>query len=200
MKEINFTRIILLITSFLMLIAGFIMPNGDVTISIFATLAIVSLVVLDIKAPKIVKLSEDNPKIKTFRFLNMLSLFVFILISIFAALSPNNEISITEDNKTLVIGLISVFIMIFGNLSPKIPFNRYLGLRLPWTIRDEDTWRVAHRLLGYLSFPIAILMFIMSFFFDGDMVGSMWVLAWFIIPSVYSFIFYYKKIKGINIL
>lgn len=200
MKEINFTRIILLITSFLMLIAGFIMPNGDVTISIFATLAIVSLVVLDIKAPKIVKLSEDNPKIKTFRFLNMLSLFVFILISIFAALSPNNEISITEDNKTLVIGLISVFIMIFGNLSPKIPFNRYLGLRLPWTIRDEDTWRVAHRLLGYLSFPIAILMFIMSFFFDGDMVGSMGVLTWFIIPSVYSFIFYYKKIKGINIL
>ena len=200
MKEINFTRIILLITSFLMLIAGFIIPNGDVTISIFATLAIVSLVVLDIKAPKIVKLSEDNPKIKTFRFLNMLSLFVFILISIFAALSPNNEISITEDNKTLVIGLISVFIMIFGNLSPKIPFNRYLGLRLPWTIRDEDTWRVAHRLLGYLSFPIAILMFIMSFFFDGDMVGSMGVLTWFIIPSVYSFIFYYKKIKGINIL
>ena len=200
MKEINFTRCILLITSFLILIAGFIMPNGDIAISIFATLVIISLVVLDIQAPKIVKLSEDNPKVKTFRFLNMFTLFVFILISIFASLSPNNEISITENNKTLIIGLISAFMMIFGNLSPKIPFNRYLGLRLPWTIRDEETWKVAHRLVGYLSFPIAIIMFIMSFFFDGDMVGSIGVLTWFVIPSVYSFIFYYKKIKGINIL
>lgn len=88
--------------------------------------------------------------------------------------------------------------MFFGNLSPKIPFNRYLGLRLPWTIRDEETWKVAHRLVGYSSFPIAIVMFIMSFFIDGNTVGIVGVLTWVIIPGIYSYIFYYKKLKGLN--
>lgn len=35
-----------------------------------------------------------------------------------------------------------------GNLAPKLPFSRHTGLRLPWTAADEDTWIVAHRILG----------------------------------------------------
>lgn len=199
MKKNDFTRIILLITSLLMLIVGFMVYEGrDVKILILGILAIISLVVLDRQAGNIVGLSENNPKVKTFRLLNMLTIFIAILCFMFASSSTNNQISITEDNKTLVIGLISIFIMFFGNLSPKIPFNRYLGLRLPWTIRDEETWKVAHRLVGYSSFPIAIIMFVMSFFIDGNIVGITGVLTWVMIPSIYSYIFYYKKLKGLN--
>nr|WP_284693963.1 SdpI family protein [Paeniclostridium ghonii] len=89
--------------------------------------------------------------------------------------------------------------MVFGNYAPKIPFNRYLGLRLPWTIRDEDTWKLAHKILGYTSFPIAIIMFIASFFFKIETVSTICVLSWIIIPGLYSFIFYYKKMKGIQL-
>lgn len=199
MKKNDFTRIILLITSLLMLIVGFVVYEGrDVKILILGILAIISLVVLDRQAVNIVGLSENNPKVKTFRLLNMLTIFIAILCFMFASSSTNSQISITEDNKTLVIGLISIFIMFFGNLSPKIPFNRYLGLRLPWTIRDEETWKVAHRLVGYSSFPIAIIMFVMSFFIDGNIVGITGVLTWVMIPSIYSYIFYYKKLKGLS--
>nr|WP_279285788.1 SdpI family protein [Clostridium perfringens] len=89
--------------------------------------------------------------------------------------------------------------MFFGNLAPKIPFNRYMGLRLPWTVRDEDTWRVAHRILGYVSFPIGIVMFVLSFFFKVETIVVTGVLTWIIIPSIYSLVFYYKKIKGMSI-
>lgn len=89
--------------------------------------------------------------------------------------------------------------MVFGNLSPKIPFNRYFVLRLPWTIRDEQTWRIAHKIVGYLSFPIALIMLVSSFFFYSDIVvGSIGILTWVIVPSICSFIFYYKKLKGLN--
>lgn len=88
--------------------------------------------------------------------------------------------------------------MFFGNLAPKIPFNRYMGLRLPWTIRDEDTWKVAHRILGYISFPIGIAMFVSVFFFSVETVAMISVLTWIIIPGIYSLVFYYKKAKGIN--
>lgn len=199
MKKNDFTKIILVVTSLLMLIVGFMVYEGrDVKILILGILAIISLVVLDRQAVNIVGLSENNPKVKTFRLLNMLTIFIAILCFMFASSSTNSQISITEDNKTLVIGLISIFIMFFGNLSPKIPFNRYLGLRLPWTIRDEETWKVAHRLVGYSSFPIAIIMFVMSFFIDGNIVGITGVLTWVMIPSIYSYIFYYKKLKGLS--
>ena len=198
MRKNDFTRILLLIISISMFVIGFVMSDMNIEILILGILGIVSLVILDRQATKIVELSEGNPKVKTFRILNMFTLFIVILCFIFTLSSPDNQISITEDNKTLIIGLMSVCMMFFGNLSPKIPFNRYLGLRLPWTIRDEETWKVAHRLVGYSSFPIAIIMFIMSFFIDGNIVGMVGFLTWVMIPSIYSFIFYYKKLKGLN--
>ena len=138
MKKNDLTRIILLITSLLMLVIGFVMSKSNIEILILGILAIISLVVLDRQASDIVKLSKNNPKVKTFRFLNMFTLLIVVLCFILALSSSDNQVSITEDNKILIIGLMSAFMMIFGNSSPKIPFNRYLGLRLPWTIRDEE--------------------------------------------------------------
>lgn len=199
MKKLDFTRILFLITSSLILIAGFVIPNTSIVTSIIGTLIIVCLVVLDIQTPRITKLSEDNPKIKTVRFLNRLTIFIVILFSIFNLFLPIKTLFDFKNGEILMVALISIFMMIFGNLSPKIPFNRYLGLRLPWTIRDEQTWRVAHKILGYSSFPIALIMFVLAFFFNNEKVVIIGVLTWIGIPSAYSFIFYYKKIKGINI-
>lgn len=199
MKKLDFTRILFLITSSLILIAGFVIPNTSIVTSIIGALIIVCLVVLDIQTPRITKLSEDNPKIKTVRFLNRLTIFIVILFSIFNLLLPIKTLFNFKNGEILMVGLISIFMMIFGNLSPKIPFNRYLGLRLPWTIRDEQTWRVAHKIVGYSSFPIALIMFVLAFFFNNEKVVTIGILTWIVIPSVYSFLFYYKKIKGISI-
>ena len=69
MKKNDLTRIILLITSLLMLVIGFVMSKSNIEILILGILAIISLVVLDRQASDIVKLSKNNPKVKTFRFL-----------------------------------------------------------------------------------------------------------------------------------
>lgn len=199
MKKFDLTRILFLITSLVIIISGFIIPESNLPTSICSGLLILVLVVFDIQAPKIAKLSEDNPKVKTMRTLNRLSIFILIICSIFMVLSPIKTPFSSKTNELILVGLASLFIMFFGNLSPKIPFNRYLGLRLPWTIRDENTWKIAHKIVGYLSFPIAIVMFVSSFFFKVEVVATVCVLTWIIIPSMYSLLFYYKKIKGINI-
>lgn len=102
---------------------------------------------------------------------------------------------LVQENEVIVVGLISFFMIVTGNLSPKIPFNRYLGLRLPWTVRDEDTWKVAHRIMGYISFPIAILQFIFIFYYPMEMVLKFGILTWIIVPGIYSLWFYYRKFK-----
>lgn len=196
MKNIDFTRGLFLITSLFILAAGFLIPESNLMASVVGALIIVSLVVFDIQAPKIAKLSESNPKIKTMRFLNRLTIFFVTTFFIFAMLSPIENLLNSKTHEILIVGIVSIFIMIFGNLSPKIPFNRYLGLRLPWTIRDEDTWKIAHKILGYLASPVAIGMFASSFFFNIEKVSVTCILIWIIIPSIYSLIFYYKKIKA----
>ncbi|SCI68917.1 Predicted integral membrane protein [uncultured Clostridium sp.] len=68
-----------------------------------------------------------------------------------------------------------------------------------WTIRDEQNWRLVHKIVGYSSFPIALIMFVLAFFFNNEKLVIIGILTWIGIPSAYSFIFYYKKIKGINV-
>ena len=70
MKKNNLTRIILSIISILMIVIGFMKSEGNVEILILGILGIISLVVLDTQATSMVGLSEDNPKVKTFKFLN----------------------------------------------------------------------------------------------------------------------------------
>lgn len=199
MKKFNFINILFLITSLIILIGGFMVKESNLTISIIGAVVIFTLIIFDVNVPKIAKLSEGNVKIKTMRTLNRLTILIIIIGCMFSILSPIKISLDPKTNEILLVGLCSIFIMFFGNLAPKIPFNRYMGLRLPWTVRDEDTWRVAHRILGYVSFPIGIMMFVLSFFFKIETIVVTGVLTWIIIPSIYSLVFYYKKIKGISI-
>ncbi|MDM0471709.1 SdpI family protein [Clostridium perfringens] len=199
MKKFNFINILFLITSLIILIGGFMVKESNLTISIIGVVVIFTLIIFDVNAPKIAKLSEENVKIKTMRTLNRLTILIIIIGCIFSILSPIKSSLDPKTNEILLVGLCSIFIMFFGNLAPKIPFNRYMGLRLPWTVRDEDTWRVAHRILGYVSFPIGIVMFVLSFFFKSETIVVTGILTWIIIPSIYSLVFYYRKIKGISI-
>lgn len=198
MKTFNFTRVLFLLTSLLILVGGFVLPENNLTVSIIGGLLIIALVILDIKAGKITNLSEDNPKVKTIRTLNRLIISIVVVACIFFILSPIESSVDINSNEILLLGVTSIFIMFFGNQSPKIPFNRYIGLRLPWTIRDEDTWKIAHKIVGYLSFPIALIMFISGFFFKVETVAVTGILTWVAIPSLYSLFFYYNKMSKLT--
>ena len=199
MKKIDITGIVLSIASLLIIIWGTIAPENNLSFTVVVALAIISMIILDIKASKVSNLSEGNPKIKTMRFLNRLSMLVFVGFYLLTIMPSTKNLLNLENNDIVIVTLVSILIMVFGNSAPKIPFNRYLGLRLPWTIRDEDTWKLAHKILGYISFPIAIIMFISAFFFKIETSSTICILLWIIIPGAYSFIFYYKKMKGLKV-
>ena len=102
-------------------------------------------------------------------------------------LSDSQEIFLSE---ILVFG----FMAIFGNCSKKLPFNKYVGLRLPWTLDDCQTWRYAHMLLYELTFPIILLGITILFALPNK---SKTVMIWSILlyigtPSILSY-FYCRK-------
>ncbi len=193
-NKFDFLRIFFLISSIAIILLGIFLPEARTSKAIVMGLMIFALVVLDKNMTKVTKLSEDNPKVRTMRSINRLILGVIVLLGTYYIFSPIITVPKNISDKIIIIGL-AIFIMVFGNISPKIPFNRYMGLRLPWTIRDEDTWRLAHRILGYISFPLGILMIIASFFFKSQYIAGVGIITWILIPGLYSLWFYYKKFQ-----
>lgn len=193
-----------------------VLGRSSVLSSVLTLLCVAaSLVVLYVNLPKLSNVSEDSPKVKTLKSVTVFSV-VFLLVvmllvfagrelekrgALDALLDRLSEGQLNILTKAGMALLLAVPVLFFGNIAPKIPFNRYTGLRLPWTVRDEETWIVAHRVLGYLSFPVAVLVFVHV---PTDMpletyVERWWLVAlllWIGIPALISGIFYYKKWTG----
>ena len=74
-----------------------------------------------------------------------------------------------------------------------------MGLRLPWTTTDEKTWKIANRLLGYITFPLVFIMLILYFITEqSELVLFIGLVIWVGIPTIYSFIKHKKQIRRVN--
>ncbi len=88
--------------------------------------------------------------------------------------------------------LIGGMFLVFGNYLPKISHNYTLGIKLPWTIADEENWQKTHRLGGKLWVAGGIIILISSFFSEKVIIPTLCVVLFIIavIPTVYSYRIY----------
>jgi uncharacterized membrane protein len=62
----------------------------------------------------------------------------------------------------VLIPVIGLFFAYLGNLIISIKPNYFVGIRTPWTIEDEETWRKTHQLAGKMWFAGGLLITIFS--------------------------------------
>ena len=91
--------------------------------------------------------------------------------------------------------LMGIFFFIVGNFMHNIKPNYFVGIRIPWTLENEDNWRATHHMGSKLWVAGGILITICSPFLSGKtgeyfFEAAILVLA--IIPIIYSFV-YFKK-------
>lgn len=154
--SVNKLRFLLLSCCWVPLIITFIF--GESWISLISTMAggLLAITLLYFNLSKLVNLPEEHSKLKPIRHVTWLNVLILGICFIMVILQEKNRLNQQSIEIFLVVLLLSI-LLVFGNIAPKLPFNRYTGLRLPWTIRDEDTWIIAHRILGYISIPLAII-------------------------------------------
>ena len=93
--------------------------------------------------------------------------------------------------------MISGIILFFRNDFPRLPFTRHTGLRLPWTIRDEDTWNLAHQIIGFTSVPIVLLYLSAAWTIPNfETVSAAAVLTWIGIPRTGFLSLLLEKVHG----
>jgi len=69
----------------------------------------------------------------------------------------------------LIPELMTLFIAICGNLLYNARPNRFMGIRTPWTLRNEEVWRKTHHVGGIWCFAAGITGFIICIFAPESM-------------------------------
>lgn len=92
--------------------------------------------------------------------------------------------------------LIGVLFMVIGNYMPKCKQNYTLGIKIYWTLRDEETWNKTHRLAGKVWFVGGVLI-LFAALIPGLLAPLYGVLILLIpmvvIPYIYAYTVYNKR-------
>lgn len=96
---------------------------------------------------------------------------------------------------TAVYLFLGVMFCIIGNYMPKCKQNHTMGIKIKWTLENEENWNKTHRLGGILWFVCGLLMIASAFLpqeFSMLVMAAVFILA-LVIPVVYSYSIHRKN-------
>ena len=90
--------------------------------------------------------------------------------------------------------LVGLMFLIIGNLLPKCRQSYTMGIKLPWTLANEENWNKTHRFGGKVWMAGGVMIMATAF------MGSFWLLIAAMVvmvaaPTIYSYCLYRKQTK-----
>lgn len=160
-------------------IAGFVLPCGFAVVNLFTCFMLLT-------DPK---RRNANIIIKAVGIWTV-PVLSFILVPTSLFKSMGYEIPITK----IITALLGLLLLIIGNYLPKSRQSYTIGIRLPWTLDNEENWYKTHRFGGVIWVLGGIVVitnaFIGSFYI---MLGVILLIS--VLPIIYSYSFYLKQKK-----
>ena len=89
--------------------------------------------------------------------------------------------------------------IVTGNLMPKLQKNRFVGLRVKWTLEDSDIWFKTHRLAGRLSIILGLAILPLALLKSAVIaypIMAVLLVAIIAVPVAYSYALYKKKVNA----
>ena len=106
-----------------------------------------------------------------------------------------NALDVTVNPSSYISCTIAVLIVMVGNYLPKCRPNYTVGIRLPWTLDNEENWVRTHRFAGKVWVLGGVLLFAAGFFRLEWLLFL--VLALLVVPpALYSYCYYKKQKSG----
>lgn len=90
--------------------------------------------------------------------------------------------------------LMGILFFVIGNYLPKCHQNYTVGIKLPWTLADENNWYLTHRFAGRLYAIVGILCIINAFIQLRWMIPGV-IIAVILLPAGYSLALHLKEMK-----
>ncbi len=99
---------------------------------------------------------------------------------------------------TLLCLTFGTLFIVIGNYMPKAVRNRWFGIKISWTLGNDENWNATHRLTGRVSVIVGVIVLFGAFLPDEWGIALMLAstLAIVVIPLVYSYSIYKKHIAN----
>lgn len=130
----------------------------------------------------------------------MMSLVLWIcpaMSVLMMALVYGNALGLDLPAEVLMPLLLGLMMVVMGNWLPKCKQSYTLGIKLPWTLADEENWNRTHRFAGPIWIVGGLVMMLTA------ILGEQWLwlvlavlLAMVAAPTVYSYTLYRRKYKN----
>ena len=168
---------------------------GMVGMWYFTWLMPVILVTLNLTAI-LISLRDNSHNGQNKKILNMI-FWIMPVISIytcgvFMMLALGVDFNVT----LFVFAILGVSFIVMGNYTPKAVRNRTFGIKIKWTLANDDNWAATHRFTGKLWVVCGFATLLASFLPMqlGIIVVTVILLVAVIPPVVYSYLFYRKQL------
>jgi uncharacterized membrane protein len=102
----------------------------------------------------------------------------------------------TKINGSLFAAGMGLLWCLLGNYMYNIKSNYFIGIRLPWTLHDENNWKQTHRLAGKLWFGGGLLIILTAFVLPQTIIIYLLIsitLLIILIPVIYSYSYFRKQ-------
>lgn len=142
------------------------------------------------------KSKTQHRKIVTLTFFIVPVISLAVNGMIYAAALGNAENAVV-----LIPILLGLMFIVLGNYMPKATRNFTFGIKLKWTLGNDENWQKTHRLGGILSFAGGIIVLFTALLpFEIAMIAMLSAVAVIVlVPMVYSYLLYRKhKAAGIE--
>ena len=133
---------------------------------------------------------KQNISPKLFKFI----LWIVPAVSLFiAGVIYSKNLGLEVDTISLAGIFLGLVFIIIGNILPKAKHNYTVGIKIPWTLANEENWNRTHHLAGYIWVVGGILTTIISFM-QFKQLGIIIIITTLIsiIPCIYSYILHIK--------
>ncbi len=95
---------------------------------------------------------------------------------------------------------LGILLIVISNFFGVIKQNRWMGIRVSWTLKDEEVWKRTHRLGGYYGVAggFCILIGGIAAYFTGNVIWAFSLLAVgviliVVVPIIYAGCLYHKR-------
>lgn len=198
LHQANKKRGLILSFSFVAMLVALLLENEIISILLAGLCVLTAAIILYRNLALLTSITTDDLRIGTLRITTFFDIGVLVAGIALALLAAFDVITFSENGEKIVaMALVSCVMIFAGIVAPKLPFSKHTGLRLPWTVQDEDTWNIAHRIVGYISIPIALLYVACTWTVSNfEVVTLCAMVVWIGIPGIVSYIFFQKKMRG----
>ncbi len=197
-KRANEKRGLILLLSFISLFVSLHVKNPVVSAVLSGGCILWAVFVLYRNLALMTSATTDDLRLKVLRMTTAVNIGILGFGIVLSGLTAAGVLTFSKHNEKMFAMFLIACIMVFaGVVSPRLPFTKHTGLRLPWTVQDRDTWDLAHRIVGYISLPLALLYVACALTIEPfEMVTLIAMLLWIGIPGGISYVFFWKKGHG----